>query len=216
MQKVKNLTAAYAGHAATITIPMPTCKYLDAVMKLRCFPALIDLFRQNQHPAKELTESFSAFHHLREYAESEIPVVHVGDGAHCRTGAMFGFLTKSPNISIDPVVVEHKVNEWIDKWDVKRVAYRKIRIEEFELDVFKRVTDKVILTFVHSHVNSKEVIQMFESQGIEVVAAYVSACCEPDRQLTLDVPVQTDWNILSAERQIQVYKKVPDGLKAKL
>ncbi|MDF3067346.1 MAG: hypothetical protein K0R38_2947 [Polyangiaceae bacterium] len=65
--------------------------YLDRLMRRGCFEALWPLFAKAERPAKELTESYSALVHLRPFMLGPGPyrVLHVGDGAHARTGAMF-------------------------------------------------------------------------------------------------------------------------------
>src|SRR5689334_24695380 len=78
--------------------------YLDRLMRRECFEALWPLFAKAQRPAKELTESYSALVHLRPFLSGSGPhrVIHVGDGAHARTGAMFSLKTQAHSVSVDP------------------------------------------------------------------------------------------------------------------
>ena len=86
--------------------PSPDGAYLDRLMRRESFQALWPLFAHATRPAKEMTESFSALEHLRPLLTTEGPcrVIHVGDGAHARTAALFALKTQAENISVDPLV----------------------------------------------------------------------------------------------------------------
>src|SRR5882724_11339097 len=80
--------------------------YLDRLMRRESFAALWPLFAKGEKPAKEMTESYSALEHLRPLIRPGEPlrVLHVGDGAHGRTAALFSIKTRAQNISVDPVL----------------------------------------------------------------------------------------------------------------
>ena len=99
-------------------------------MRRQSFQVLWPLFSKATKPAKELTESFSALEHLRPLMKRVGPsrVLHVGDGAHARTAALFAVKTAAENISIDPLINEPIVRGWRDEFSIERFAWRKSRI----------------------------------------------------------------------------------------
>ena len=106
--------------------------YLDRLMRRASFEALWPLFAKATRPAKEMTESFSALEHLRPFLSKGEPcrVIHVGDGAHARTGALFALKTEAENISVDPLINEAlaatAVSETLDKkWPLRSTSLPK-------------------------------------------------------------------------------------------
>lgn len=189
------------GEYLTVSIPRLRSTYIDAIMRKNCFPELHELYTLANAPAKEFTESYAALHHLRRSLVTHpyATILHIGDGAHCRTGAMFAFMSGANNISIDPIVNEDVVDRWITKYDVKRLKYYKSKVEEVNLEKY---TAPTIVTFVHSHVDTDAVLNRIPNW----VAAYVNPCCDPGTQLSKRIVVDEgyDWSILSPERQYQV------------
>ena len=102
--------------------------YLDRMMRRESFGALWPLFAKGPKPAKEMTESFSALEHLRPLIRPGEPlrVLHIGDGAHARTAALFALKTKAENISVDPLVNEALVEAWRVEFEVRRFGWRKV------------------------------------------------------------------------------------------
>lgn len=96
--------------------------YLDRLMRRRSFQALWPLFAKAPKPAKEMTESFSALCHLRPLMLKGRPcrVIHVGDGAHARTAALFALKSEAENISVDPLLNEPLVEAWRARYEVRR------------------------------------------------------------------------------------------------
>lgn len=178
--------------------------YLDRLMRRESFAALWPLFSQATKPAKELTESFSALVHLRPWMEKVAPcrVIHVGDGAHARTAALFALKTDSENISVDPLINERIVQGWRDKYEVERFAWRKARISD-TAEQLNALPDKpVFVTFVHAHVDVD-----LELEGLKWDAAFTLACCVPGKQLSRAHFPETqgdDFNVLSADRHYEI------------
>lgn len=198
------------GTEMQISVPVPGMKYLNQCMRANCFEELHDLFRHAHAPAKEFTESYAALEHLRPHfctSPSKMNyVLHVGDGAHCRTGALFAFMAKNTiNVSIDPKIQYHKVDDWVRKWDVKRFHRYQGRAEdlvEFLPNFFQMPPQRTFVTFVHSHVNTDEILNMFRWKN-----AYVNPCCQAGNQLSQSEDVcksGEDYCILSPERKFQV------------
>jgi hypothetical protein len=189
----------------------PQSDYLDRLMRRGSFEALWPLFARAQRPAKELTESYSALVHLRPFLASGGPyrVVHVGDGAHARTAAMFALKTKAENVSVDPELNVRLVEEWRERFAVRRFDWRKALIQDVaaELDALPEMP--TLVTFVHAHISVDHVLGMFRWD-----AAFTLSCCSPGKQLTQRFAIETsgdDPNVLSPGRSYQVLVNRPVG-----
>jgi hypothetical protein len=186
-----------------------TSEYLDRLMRRNCFEALWPLFAKATRPAKELTESYAALVHLRPFirAGEECRVIHVGDGAHARTAAMFSLKSETQNISVDPDLNLALVDDWRERFGIVGLERRKSRIEEVaaELNAMPRV--RTLVTFVHAHVGVEDVLAQLNWD-----AAFTLACCVPGKQLSRRHVVREgeDSNVLSAGRRYQVL--VNDGV----
>lgn len=190
----------------TVQVPCLRSTYIDAIMRKNCFEELRELFMHAAAPAKEFTESYAALHHLRPSLKRFDPqttmILHIGDGAHCRTGAVFAFMTKFINISIDPQINEKRMAEWCDKFKVRNLWWSKKRIEDFPLETYFALLAPRIVTFVHAHVQTDQVLARVPNWK----AAYVNICCHPKEQRSRLPAVAEgyDWAILSPEREYQV------------
>jgi hypothetical protein len=178
--------------------------YLDRLMRRASFEALWPLFAKATRPAKEMTESYSALVHLRPFLPAGQPcrVIHVGDGAHARTAAMFALKTEADNISVDPLVNERLVQTWSERFGVRRLSWRKAGI----LDVAEQLNAlppmPVLVTFVHAHVRVDEVLSRLRWD-----VAYSLACCLPGHQLSVQhepIEAGVDACVLSSGRRYQV------------
>lgn len=183
---------------------LPNGDYLDRLMRRASFEALWPLFAKATKPAKELTESYAALCHLRPLLAKGSPcrVIHVGDGAHARTAAMFALKTEAENISVDPLINVGLVEAWRARYEVRRLAWHKADIEDVadELNALPRMP--VLLTFVHAHVQLDKVLDRLRWD-----AAFTLACCSPGSQLTrtrLPLESGSDASVLSEGRQYQV------------
>lgn len=182
----------------------PTGHYLDRLMRRQSFEALWPLFAKATQPAKEMTESFSALEHLRPLMapHKHCRVIHVGDGAHARTAALFALKTKAENISVDPVINEPLVSSWRNKFDIARFSWRKAAIEEVIDELNELPPIPVFVTFVHAHVSVDFVLNKLRWN-----AAFSLACCVPGHQLTQQrTPLKAgfDSEVLSQDRQFEV------------
>lgn len=189
-----------AGNEFIVRLPAISTSYVRALMRADCFPALLPLFNLAHDPVKEISESYAAFDKLRPWQGELSTVVHVGDGAHCRTAALFAFMTKHSNVSVDPAIQMEKVSTWMLDHSVRGLLLAKSKIEEFPIE---ELAGPLLLTFVHAHVDTDEVLARVEGKWH---AAYVSACCEPHRQLSRGKVIDEgeDWAILSPQRRFQV------------
>lgn len=191
-----------------VTTKLPRMTYLSNVMRANCFPELHDLFRHAHSPPKELTESYAAFQHLRGWLRNHewCRVLHVGDGAHARTAALFAFLAgNTDNVAIDPNTNIERVRDWRARWGVRRFYALKAEagspLQRFLLDGLGEAP--LFVTFVHAHVDTDEVLDALPRWDI----AFTMACCQPQRQLSQRqriVKEGRDWNVLSEQRYYQV------------
>lgn len=184
-----------------VRVPIPRLTYLQQIMRSNAFDVLWPLFHLATDPCKELTESYAAMHHLRHWQRTPVTVLHVGDGAHARTGALFAFMTKHHNISIDPITNESIVGSWKHKYGVERLTWCRSKVEQFPLEDFAASGRKVLVTFVHAHVDVDAVLARLGSSWL---AAYTNPCCEPRKQLGTGPATKDDWAILSPQRRVQV------------
>ena len=150
---------------------------------------------------KEFTESYAALHHFRRSFKvlPECLVLHIGDGAHCRTGALFAFMSRTRNVCIDPGIHPEILVPWMERYRAQRLAWFAVKVEDYPLE---DVTETCLVTFVHAHVNTDAVLKRIPNW----LAAYVNVCCHPDEQRT-KLPTDDagyDWAILSPEREYQV------------
>jgi hypothetical protein len=178
--------------------------YLDRLMRRQSFEALWPLFAHATKPAKELTESFSALQHLRPFMNEQTPerVIHIGDGAHARTAAMFALKTPCENISVDPLINEGLVSDWQRRFEVQRFAWRKATIEQVTETLNTLPSRRVLVTFVHAHVNVDDVLR-----SLHWDVPFTLACCLPGKQLSRTLSCAhsgKDAQVLSEGRQYQV------------
>ena len=173
-------------------------------MRRESFAALWPLFAKCEKPAKEMTESYSALVHLRPLIRPGEPlrVLHVGDGAHARTAALFSIKTGAENISVDPQLNEPLVEAWRDLYGIERFAWRKARIETVAAEIAKLPRMRTFVTFVHAHVGVDRVLALLRWD-----AAFTLACCTPTSQLSERHRIRhsgSDSNVLSPGRTYQV------------
>jgi hypothetical protein len=177
--------------------------YLDRLMRRESFEALWPLFAKATKPAKEMTESFSALVHLRPHLPARpFRVIHVGDGAHARTGALFALKTEGENISVDPLINLPLVSAWQSKFAVRRLSFRKSHVADVSAELNALPEMPTFVTFVHAHVDVDDVLGRLRWD-----AAFTLACCTPGRQLTRSHELRgagEDESVLSPHRRYQV------------
>lgn len=175
-------------------------------MRRQSFEALWPLFAKAEHPAKEMTESFSALVHLRPFLPESGPyrVVHVGDGAHARTGALFSLKTSSHNVCVDPVLNLPLVDEWRTRFGIRGLDCHRARIQDVADAIDALPAMPTLVTFVHAHVSVDEVLGLLRWD-----TAFTLACCVPGKQLSQRLEVAAsgeDANVLSSGRRYQVLR----------
>lgn len=178
--------------------------YLDRLMRRGSFEALWPLFAKTTRPAKEMTESFSALEHLRPFMPAHEPcrVIHVGDGAHALTGALFALKTRADNISVDPQINDADLRAWRERYAVQRFAWNKANIADVAAELDRLPPMLVCVTFVHAHVSVDDVLD-----GLRWDVAFTLACCVPGHQLSqrhVQLASGVDAQVLSAGQRYQV------------
>ncbi len=182
----------------------PNGDYLDRLMRRESFEALWPLFAKSTKPAKELTESFSALVHLRPHLSrlGRCRVIHIGDGAHARTAALFALKSDTENISVDPLINEPLVGAWQARFGVRGFSWHKSPVERVAAALNALPPMPTLVTFVHAHVQTDQALQ-----SLRWDAAFVLACCVPGNQLSrVHSPDATgeDMSVLSSDRTYQV------------
>jgi len=173
-------------------------------MRRECFEALWPLFAKAPHPAKELTESYSALVHLRPFTSGagQYRAIHVGDGAHARTGAMFSLKTRAHSVSVDPQLNLPLVEGWRDRFGIRRFDCHKARIQDVVTELNALPPMPTVVTFVHAHVAVDDVLSTLRWD-----AAFTLACCHSSHQLSRSHRVHAvgdDMSVLSPARKYQV------------
>jgi hypothetical protein len=186
------------------SVETPNGDYLDRLMRRESFQALWPLFALAPKPAKELTESFSALCHLRPFMPraGACRVLHVGDGAHARTGALFALKSRAHNISVDPIVNDAIVDGWRVRFGVERFEWRRSLVQDVAAELNALPPLPTLVTFVHAHVDVDDVLRHLRWD-----AAYTLACCVPGRQFSTEHAVVAsgiDKSVLSSSREFQV------------
>jgi hypothetical protein len=200
-----NCLPASSNAKADVEAGVPNGDYLDRLMRRGCFEALWPLFAKAMHPAKELTESYSALVHLRPFlaaGEGPYRVLHVGDGAHARTGAMFSLKTQAHSVSVDPQLNLPLVEQWRERFGIRRLDCRKARIQDVTDELNALPAMPTLVTFVHAHVDVDAVLAKLRWS-----VAFSLACCYPDQQLSRQQTIHgsgTDMSVLSPKRDYQV------------
>lgn len=205
-------------NSQTAVIQLPHTLYIDWLLKRNCFEELRELFTDCDAPAKEISESYSAYHQLKKICNIfNLNWLHIGDGSRARTGALFTFLTKSDNISIDPNIRLDILQTWNEKWNVIGLDFWNCKFEDFDIEYLKSFFDnskKYSITCVHAHVDLEEVDKKFPNWKY----LYTSVCCYPSKQKfskeymkdnnIIEIVNKLDMGIISERREFAIYKKI--------
>jgi hypothetical protein len=202
-------------------------KYANSLLKRNCYEELSTLFGHTANPIKEITESYGAFHHVANavYKDGlkldDFFNLHIGDGSTARTGALFTFMGKSVNVSIDPQTNLKFMNNWMERYDVVDFNAYKSTWQDYEKNMsamdswYAMGTQKkkhLAIVLVHSHVHTMEVMKAFPNWKY----VYTNPCCMPNHQLLStqqleqnNISIVTcghDVQILSPQNQVVVYR----------
>ncbi|MDD5358303.1 MAG: hypothetical protein PHX80_04100 [Candidatus Nanoarchaeia archaeon] len=186
--------------------------YINELLKKDCFPQLHPLFVKSNNPEKEISESMAALKHLSSFVKiiDETMNFHIGDGRYCRTAALFTFLTKSWNTSIDPIINVARVTVWENEEKVNdHFDIFAGKFQDYEWEDREKPCN---LVCVHSHIVLKDLIKHFPHWRY----LYTNPCCNPRQQI---FDIQTlkqnnisvllagaDNKILSEKNEVYLYR----------
>ena len=189
-------------------------KYVNQFLQLNCAEELVTLFGTYNNAIKEISESVAAWVHcvqLNDFKNVENNL-HIGDGSRCSTAALFAFMHKSTNISIDPYINMKIVNKFINKFNVKGLLTSCSKYQDIKLDDAIQGLYNIIL--VHSHVNIYEISKHFPDWKY----MYINPCCMREHQIfdfkymkknnIKCLKFGKDKNILSPMNEVIIYEKV--------
>ena len=188
--------------------------YINSVLGRNCYEELSTLFARTGNPSKEISESYGAYHHITKAMDKDnqrmedFLNLHIGDGTTARTGALFTFMSKSENVSIDPLTDIVFLGDWISKYSVRNFNAIKGTWQDHIIETNKKLN----LVLVHSHVNTFDIMAAYPDWHY----AYVNPCCMKNKQiLTIKqleknnisiVIAGDDLKITSPQRQVFVYR----------
>lgn len=205
-------------------------KYINHFFSLKASQDLLPFFTGcKKNAAKEITESFGAYHNVLEKIgpiDENWVVVSVGDGKRPRTGSVFRFLTRAASvISIDP---ELDTN-WFckDLWEIYKVCPRDFfviqnKVEEILdnslVEFQSKIKDKNLLILgVHSHARISDSIKTLAKGAKSVSILWMPCCSQVESQYLNKGFVEKceffttyrDPEIWSAKNQVYIWKNIP-------
>lgn len=194
-----------------MTRPLADLRYLHELTRLRCAP---DMLALGLFPnAKEVTESFAAYHavvrHLPAFSLSDrsVTLIAVGDGSTPRTGATFALRSAWNCISIDPALRETGGKGARGRppsrgWS----AIGRLRVIPLHVQFVEPIEcERAVIVAVHSHARLEDAMRAVRAREIAVVAM---PCCVPQ---TLETPHDiefTDSAVASPQNRILVWHNV--------
>lgn len=188
--------------------------YVKRMLKYNCYADLHPLFTMAHRPDKEITESYAAYYHMSKVVNLDGKTnLHIGDGISCRTGALFTFLSKSKNISIDPMIQSEEMDKWVKNKKVKNFSYYPQKWQDYILNYHNKDEKDYNITLVHSHVNIYDIDKNFPNWKF----LYANPCCIFHEQVfhvrymyennIRCVMAGIDRDILSDKNQFFLYEK---------
>lgn len=208
--------------------------YVNRLLRASCFEELRELFARTTNPSKEMSESVAALSWLEVILGKEginnSVCLHVGDGGTARTGAVFAYLTRSTNYSVDPIMNMAVMEKWSERWKPQRLFATPCTVQQLQTEChapyknashgidshvswFFTTTKQILITAVHAHVSCIEIDKAVPRWSW----MYVNPCCMPAHQqfpaeylkahgITLFAKGE-DPLILSPNRTVLIYRK---------
>jgi len=192
-------------------------KYVRKLLRMQCYSQLHYLFYQSgKKTTKEISESYAAYFHMRsnDIIVDDYTNVHIGDGHTCRTGALFSFVSKSKNISIDPNINKDKMALWKRREKPQNFKWYKNLFQDVKLEL----EEPYNFVCVHAHVGLIDIDKKHPNWSY----MYSNPCCMPLKQTfpteymyknnIVCIFAGYDNNIESERNMVYLYKKIK-GLK---
>ena len=196
------------GHQISVAIKVPTRRYMDEFIRLKCAGDLLNL--KVFPDAKEITESMAAYRAAIKClfddfnpGDPTVACYVIGDGCTPRTAALLVFRTAWTCASIDPRLRPKLVYEGIE-----RLLVIPLTIEDTATCFYPEKyppPKKALIIAVHSHADLKKAVSLINSKHKAVIAI---PCCVPQE---LDIPPTyefDDWGIWSPERTVKVWPRI--------
>lgn len=183
----------------TISVDSPN-RYLRMAARLKSWPLIESFFPNN----KEITESFSAFHHISQIkgvrVHSSIIYV-VGDGVYPRTSSIFALRTTMPVICIDPLLC-------LEKTKIKRLHLFPLKVQDIKPHIVN--FNQAIIVLVHSHAKISDCLHLTPNANRLII--YTLPCCV-NHELTLtkfNLKIQPtyrriDKHVLSPKNEVLIW-----------
>ena len=187
--------------SVSFTIPRPSRKYFDDFLRLQCATDMIedDLFPN----AKEITESFAAYHAVKnllndtsELGNPNINVICVGDGRTPRTGAVFAYRSRWSVWSIDPQMKVRGKYKGIERLTC---IPEKIENHAFDCDF------ETYIVCVHSHASIEATLDAIKAPVRHLITM---PCCVPHGFSRIPDRDYEDWGVWSPDRRVMVWQNI--------
>jgi hypothetical protein len=119
---------------------------------------------------------------------------------------MFSLKTQAHSVSVDPQLNLALVDDWRERFGIRRLECRKARIQDVTDELNELTKMPTLVTFVHAHVDVDAVLGRLRWD-----VAFTLSCCHPDQQLSRQQTIHgsgTDMSVLSPSRSYQVLVNV--------
>lgn len=185
-------------HALVLKVHTRHSRYINEFIGLKCAP---DLLALKLFPnAKEITESFSAWHAIKRYCgielikDRKVLAVDVACGTMPRTAALLAHLTPWSCHAVDPKVRA-------DRTSLQRV--RRLQCHQSTIQDFPVVHHgTVVMTAVHPHVKVKDLLGAVRAPRTVLVSI---ECCVPQRYREPPALEYQDQFCWSPKRTVRVW-----------
>ncbi|TXH14000.1 MAG: hypothetical protein E6R03_10165 [Hyphomicrobiaceae bacterium] len=193
------VNVARFGNELNLRLKVPSTKYLDEFIGLKCAPTLL---QTGYFPnAKEITETIGGFRPVQSLLQSlfgdpRVVVLVVGDGHTPRTGAMFAVRTRWKVYSIDPST-SHEGD-----LKIRNLHVVKSKVEDF---IPPKDVERIVIVGVHSHGPIDGLWNFYSSLGVPRMAVAIPCCFDLGKGMPYPNQDYQDWNIWSPERRVMVW-----------
>ena len=184
-------------------------RYINDFLRLSCAVDLLPRFAKAKNPAKEITESNSAFLHAVRHLKnlrrapgdprswSDVVTFVPGDGSLALTSHVVVYRSRWSAVAIDPKPPAPT--------QAKRFRYVQARVEEFDPLFFLRDASVVVVLAVHSHAPLEPLVNKLVSAGHPVLVVAIPCCVQQELSWTEPIYDQRDGAIWSPQNRVLVW-----------